>query len=192
MPKRWNREALKALYVSGMSLTEILELKEYEGLTRGYLEKLAYTNKWAKEKERVSLLTQKALSEAVATNVQDEVTAHYTFVLKQLSDERAIIQARSKTTTMKDQQERLALLEKYIAMAHKALNLDDVAPGDKNRTAYQSLVLIQNISTAPMALKEIQRKAMETPLELARETGGEQAEVVLSPIDQVLTQFKRG
>jgi len=147
-------DLIEALYMAGMSLRELKQTPECKDLSEDYLQKFAYTHKWP---EKRKLLQEKFVAQAsqtVGDRMKDAVNDHYSFMLKEINDERAIYARRIKSTGMADQKERIELLTRLEGIVRKTLGLDNMTPADANRNSFNQMIVIHN-NGAPLQAEQV-------------------------------------
>ena len=140
-------DLIEALYMAGMSLAELKQIPECSELSKDYLEKRAYTQGWPEKRKMIQQQFVANASKTVGDRMKDAVNDHYTFMLKEINDERAIYARRVKSTSIDDQKERIDLLTRLEGIVRKTLGLDNMTPADANRNSFNQMIVIHNTGT---------------------------------------------
>jgi hypothetical protein len=123
-PKKWNWEEIKAHYMAGLDVADITKLPQYKGLSPFYFRNVMVKEKWAKQRDLIRTQSAAKIEKKLIHKMGEESEAHLWFMLKQIEEERKVIEGRKKLTGTKEQKERLELLTELDKTARRTLGLD--------------------------------------------------------------------
>ena len=123
-PKKWNWEEIKAHYMAGMDVADITKLPQYKGLSPFYFRNVMVKERWAKQRDLIRTQAAAKIEKKLIHRMGEESEAHLWFMLKQIEEERKVIEGRRKLTGTKEQKERLELLTELDKTARRTLGLD--------------------------------------------------------------------
>ena len=123
-PKKWNWEEIKSHYMAGLDVADITKLPQYKGLSPFYFRNVMVREKWAKQRDLIRTQASAKIEKKLIHKMGEESEAHLWFMLKQLEEERKVIEERKKLKGTKEQKERLELLTELDKTARRTLGLD--------------------------------------------------------------------
>lgn len=123
-PKKWNWEEIKAHYMAGMDVADITKLPQYKGLSPFYFRNVMVREKWAKQRDLIRTQAAAKIEKKLIHKMGEESEQHLWFMLKQIDEERKVIEERKKLKGTKEQKERLELLTELDKTARRTLGLD--------------------------------------------------------------------
>lgn len=123
-PKKWNWEEIKSHYMAGLDVADITKLPQYKGLSPFYFRNVMVKEKWAKQRELIRTQASAKIEKKLIHKMGEESEAHLWFMLKQIEEERKVIDERKKLKGTKEQKERLELLTELDKTARRTLGLD--------------------------------------------------------------------
>lgn len=135
-------DLIKTLYMAGMEPSDILKLPEGKDISEGFLRTKIYGEGWSKERKELNRRTKSLVSANLQDRMEMAIESHYKFLIEEIEKERELIKARVKTGTVKEQTERLALLEKYEGIARRTLGLDEMAPQDRKKASFNAMIVL--------------------------------------------------
>lgn len=135
---------IKACYMAGMTHEEIL--KQFEGLSKSFLSKEISVRGWMKEKMGLQAVAKMTIGAKTQETVTNKIEEYLDFIQGQLSQEQIIAKTRKKTDNIKDQKERLDILERIKNLATDTYGLQDRKPGDANADGFNFLIAIHSAS----------------------------------------------
>jgi hypothetical protein len=123
-PKKWNWEEIKSHYMAGLDVADITKLPQYKGLSPFYFRNVMVREKWAKQRDLIRTQASAKIEKKLIHKMGEESEQHLWFMLKQLEEERKVIDERKKLKGTKEQKERLELLTELDKTARRTLGLD--------------------------------------------------------------------
>lgn len=123
-PKKWNWEEIKAHYMAGLDVADITKLPQYKGLSPFYFRNVMVREKWAKQRDLIRTQAVAKVEKKLIHKMGEESEQHLWFMLKQIGEERKVIEERKKLKGTKEQKERLELLTELDKTARRTLGLD--------------------------------------------------------------------
>jgi len=141
--KRYDTGKLMAMYIRGVSLSEILQLPEYASMSKAYAQKVLCENDCRRRRDSArEFSTGMAGKELLTDGVDDQkkqIKRHFSFMFKAIEKERRIYEERSLTKSIKDQKERLEILERIDERTRKTLGLDDMKATSQDQNSFSLL-----------------------------------------------------
>jgi len=144
--RKYEWAIIKGLYMAGMQPEDLLGIPECQGMSKAYLSHKIAIEKWAVERRNIASLRKVEVGATLQDTMKRATETHYLFMLKEIEDERRIIESRLKTTSINDQQARLDLLADFEGLARKTLGLDNMSANDPNKNSFNAMIVIQNMS----------------------------------------------
>lgn len=123
-PKKWNWEDIKSHYMAGQDVADITKLPQYKGLSPFYFRNVMVREKWAKQRDLIRTQASAKIEKKLIHKMGEESEQHLWFMLKQIDEERKVIDERKKLKGTKEQKERLELLTELDKTARRTLGLD--------------------------------------------------------------------
>jgi len=147
-PKKWNWEEIKSHYMAGLDVADITKLPQYKGLSPFYFRNVMVREKWAKQRDLIRTQASAKIEKKLIHKMGEESEQHLWFMLKQLEEERKVIDERKKLKGTKEQKERLELLTELDKTARRTLGLDQQEV--QNQRAMSVNAMISLHVTPPM------------------------------------------
>jgi hypothetical protein len=121
--KKWDMDKVRALYIQGIEIADIVKMPEFNGLSRFYVKNVMIKGKWSQQRQLIRTQSTGLIEKTIVDAMKDQTEDHLRFMLKQISEERAEIVARKKMGNIKDQRERLEVLSELDKTARRTLGL---------------------------------------------------------------------
>ena len=139
-PKKWNWEEIKAHYMAGLDVADITKLPQYKGLSPFYFRNVMVREKWAKQRELIRTQAAAKIEKKLIHKMGEESEQHLWFMLKQIEEERKVIEERKKLKGTKEQKERLELLTELDKTARRTLGLDQQEVGNQKAMSVNAMI----------------------------------------------------
>lgn len=152
--RKWDMDKVRALYIQGNEITDIVKLPEFIGLSKFYVKNVMIKGQWSKQRELIRVQSTGLIEKKIIEAMRDETEKHLRFMLQQVSEERGEIVARKKLGNIKDQKERLEVLSELDKTARRTLGLDDQNVGDKRAMSVNAMISLH--MTGPQKAEEIE------------------------------------
>jgi hypothetical protein len=152
--RKWDMDKVRALYIQGNEITDIVKLPEFIGLSKFYVKNVMIKGQWSKQRELIRVQSTGLLEKKIIEAMRDETEKHLRFMLQQVSEERGEIVARRKLGNIKDQKERLEVLSELDKTARRTLGLDDQNVGDKRAMSVNAMISLH--MTGPQKAEEVE------------------------------------
>lgn len=152
--RKWDMDKVRALYIQGNEITDIVKLPEFIGLSKFYVKNVMIKGQWSKQRELIRVQSTGLIEKKIIEAMRDETEKHLRFMLQQVSEERGEIVARKKLGNIKDQSERLAVLSDLDKTARRTLGLDDQNVGDKRAMSVNAMISLH--MTGPQKAEEVE------------------------------------
>lgn len=152
--RKWDMDKVRALYIQGNEITDIVKLPEFIGLSKFYVKNVMIKGQWSKQRELIRVQSTGLIEKKIIEAMRDETEKHLRFMLQQVSEERGEIVARKKLGNIKDQSERLAVLSDLDKTARRTLGLDDQNVGDKRAMSVNAMISLH--MTGPQKSEEVE------------------------------------
>ena len=147
-------DKVRALYIQGNEITDIVKLPEFIGLSKFYVKNVMIKGQWSKQRELIRVQSTGLIEKKIIEAMRDETEKHLRFMLQQVSEERGEIVARKKLGNIKDQKERLEVLSELDKTARRTLGLDDQNVGDKRAMSVNAMISLH--MTGPQKAEEVE------------------------------------
>ncbi len=152
--RKWDMDKVRALYIQGNEITDIVKLPEFIGLSKFYVKNVMIKGQWSKQRELIRVQSTGLIEKKIIEAMRDETEKHLRFMLQQVSEERGEIVARKKLGNIKDQKERLEVLSELDKTARRTLGLDDQNVGDKRAMSVNAMISLH--MTGPQKAEEVE------------------------------------
>ena len=152
--RKWDMDKVRALYIQGNEITDIVKLPEFIGLSKFYVKNVMIKGQWSKQRELIRVQSTGLIEKKIIEAMRDETETHLRFRLQQVSEERGEIVARKKLGNIKDQKERLEVLSELDKTARRTLGLDDQNVGDKRAMSVNAMISLH--MTGPQKAEEVE------------------------------------
>jgi hypothetical protein len=152
--RKWDMDKVRALYIQGNEITDIVKLPEFIGLSKFYVKNVMIKGQWSKQRELIRVQSTGLIEKKIIEAMRDETEKHLRFMLQQVSEERGEIVARRKLGNIKDQKERLEVLSELDKTARRTLGLDDQNVGDKRAMSVNAMISLH--MTGPQKAEEVE------------------------------------
>jgi hypothetical protein len=152
--RKWDMDKVRALYIQGNEITDIVKLPEFIGLSKFYVKNVMIKGQWSKQRELIRVQSTGLIEKKIIEAMRDETEKHLRFMLQQVSEERGEIVARKKLGNIKDQKERLEVLSELDKTARRTLGLDDQNIGDKRAMSVNAMISLH--MTGPQKAEEVE------------------------------------
>ena len=152
--KKWDMEKVRALYIQGMEVADIVKMPEFNGLSRFYVKNVMIKGKWSHQRQLIRTQSTGLIEKTIVEAMKEQTEDHLRFMLKQISEERAEIVSRKKQGNIKEQRERLEVLAELDKTARRTLGLDDQNIGDKRAMSVNAMISLH--MTAPAKAEEVE------------------------------------
>ena len=147
-------DKVRALYIQGNEITDIVKLPEFIGLSKFYVKNVMIKGQWSQQRELIRVQSTGLIEKKIIEAMRDETEKHLRFMLQQVSEERGEIVARKKLGNIKDQKERLEVLSELDKTARRTLGLDDQNVGDKRAMSVNAMISLH--MTGPQKAEEVE------------------------------------
>lgn len=137
---KWDMDKARQFYLSGMEIVDILKLPEFNGLSRFYIKNVMIQQKWSHQRQTLRAQASGMIEKKLIDSLRDGSEDHLRFMIKQIAEERAEIVARKKAGNIRDQKERLDLLESLDKTARRTLGLDEQNVADKAAMSVNAMI----------------------------------------------------
>jgi hypothetical protein len=138
--KKWDMDKVRALYIQGTEIADIVKMPEFNGLSRFYVKNVMIKGKWSQQRQLIRTQSTGLIEKTIVDAMKEQTEDHLRFMLKQISEERAEIVARKKMGNIKDQRERLEVLSELDKTARRTLGLDDQNIADKRAMSVNAMI----------------------------------------------------
>ena len=152
--KKWDMDKVRALYIQGNEIADIVKMPEFNGLSRFYVKNVMIKGQWSKQRQLIRVQSTGMIEKTIIEAMTDQTEEHLRFMLKQVSEERAEIVARKKMGNSKEQRERLEVLSELDKTARRTLGLDDQNIGDKRAMSVNAMISLH--MTGPQKAEEVE------------------------------------
>lgn len=138
--KKWDMDKVRALYIQGTEIADIVKMPEFNGLSRFYVKNVMIKGKWSQQRQLIRTQSTGMIEKTIVDAMKEQTEDHLRFMLKQISEERAEIVARKKMGNIKDQRERLEVLAELDKTARRTLGLDEQNIADKRAMSVNAMI----------------------------------------------------
>jgi len=152
--KKWDMDKVRALYIQGIEIADIVKMPEFNGLSRFYVKNVMIKGKWSQQRQLIRTQSTGLIEKTIVDAMKEQTEDHLRFMLKQISEERAEIVARKKMGNIKDQRERLEVLAELDKTARRTLGLDEQNVADKRTMSVNAMISLH--MTPPKANDEVE------------------------------------
>ena len=152
--KKWDMDKVRALYIQGIEIADIVKMPEFNGLSRFYVKNVMIKGKWSQQRQLIRTQSTGLIEKTIIDAMKDQTEDHLRFMLKQISEERAEIVARKKMGNIKDQRERLEVLAELDKTARRTLGLDEQNIADRKTMSVNAMISLH--MTPPKANEEVE------------------------------------
>lgn len=152
--KKWDMDKVRALYIQGIEIADIVKMPEFNGLSRFYVKNVMIKGKWSQQRQLIRTQSTGLIEKTIVDAMKEQTEDHLRFMLKQISEERAEIVARKKMGNIKDQRERLEVLAELDKTARRTLGLDEQNVADKRTMSVNAMISLH--MTPPKANEEVE------------------------------------
>ncbi len=189
--KKWDMDKVRALYIQGNEIADIVKMPEFNGLSRFYVKNVMIKGQWSKQRQLIRTQSTGMIEKTIIEAMKDQTEEHLRFMLKQVSEERAEIVARKKLGNIKDQRERLEVLSELDKTARRTLGLDDQNIADKRTMSVNAMISLH--MTPPQKAEEVEvitgqyvegekREQNEVEEDIVYDNEGEEVEEEKQPV----------
>lgn len=137
---KWDMDKVRTLYIQGAEIADILKLPEFCQLSRYYVKNVMIKGKWSQQRQLIRAQAAGLMEKTLVESIRDHQDEHLRFMLKQIAEERAEIVARRKQGNIRDQKERLDLLDSLDKTARRTLGLDEQNLTDKAAMSVNAMI----------------------------------------------------
>lgn len=152
--KKWDMDKVRALYIQGIEIADIVKMPEFNGLSRFYVKNVMIKGKWSHQRQMIRTQSTGLIEKTIIDAMKEQTEDHLRFMLKQVSEERAEIVARKKMGNIKDQRERLEVLSELDKTARRTLGLDEQNIADRKTMSVNAMISLH--MTPPKANEEVE------------------------------------
>jgi hypothetical protein len=152
--KKWDMDKVRALYIQGIEIADIVKMPEFNGLSRFYVKNVMIKGKWSHQRQLIRTQSTGLIEKTIIDAMKEQTEDHLRFMLKQVSEERAEIVARKKMGNIKDQRERLEVLSELDKTARRTLGLDEQNIADRKTMSVNAMISLH--MTPPKANEEVE------------------------------------
>lgn len=152
--KKWDMDKVRALYIQGIEIADILKMPEFNGLSRFYVKNVMIKGKWSQQRQMIRTQSTGLIEKTIIDAMKDQTEDHLRFMLKQISEERAEIVSRRKQGNIKEQRERLEVLAELDKTARRTLGLDEQNIADKRTMSVNAMISLH--MTPPTKAEEVE------------------------------------
>jgi hypothetical protein len=152
--KKWDMDKVRALYIQGIEIADIVKMPEFNGLSRFYVKNVMIKGKWSHQRQMIRTQSTGLIEKTIIDAMKEQTEDHLRFMLKQISEERAEIVARKKIGNIKDQRERLEVLSELDKTARRTLGLDEQNIADRKTMSVNAMISLH--MTPPKANDEVE------------------------------------
>lgn len=152
--KKWDMDKVRALYIQGIEIADIVKMPEFNGLSRFYVKNVMIKGNWSQQRQLIRTQSTGLIEKTIIDAMKDQTEDHLRFMLKQISEERAEIVARKKMGNIKDQRERLEVLAELDKTARRTLGLDEQNIADKKTMSVNAMISLH--MAPPKANEEVE------------------------------------
>jgi hypothetical protein len=152
--KKWDMDKVRALYIQGIEIADIVKMPEFNGLSRFYVKNVMIKGKWSQQRQLIRTQSTGLIEKTIIDAMKEQTEDHLRFMLKQVSEERAEIVARKKMGNIKDQRERLEVLSELDKTARRTLGLDEQNIADRKTMSVNAMISLH--MTPPKANEEVE------------------------------------
>jgi hypothetical protein len=152
--KKWDMDKVRALYIQGIEIADIVNMPEFNGLSRFYVKNVMIKGKWSHQRQMIRTQSTGLIEKTIIDAMKEQTEDHLRFMLKQVSEERAEIVARKKMGNIKDQRERLEVLSELDKTARRTLGLDEQNIADRKTMSVNAMISLH--MTPPKANEEVE------------------------------------
>lgn len=142
----WDWDVLRALYLGGMELKEIVTVPRFAGLSLNYLKTTASDQKWRSAREAARAESTGAIARPLIAKMGDAEAAHQGWLLDTLERERRLFdqETRGDLKGGKNQLERLKIINSLDETVRRQLGLDERKPVDDQSRNLGILIQLQS------------------------------------------------
>jgi len=151
---KWDMEKVRALYISGEEIANIVKMPEFIGLSRFYVKNVMIKGQWSKQRQLIRTQSTGLVERTIVDAMKEQTEQHLRFMLKEVADERAEIVARKKLGNIKEQKERLEVLAELDKTSRRTLGLDDQNIGDRKAMSVNAMISLH--VTGPQRAEEVE------------------------------------
>jgi hypothetical protein len=152
--KKWDMDKVRALYIQGIEIADIVKMPEFNGLSRFYVKNVMIKGKWSHQRQMIRTQSTGLIEKTIIDAMKEQTEDHLRFMLKQVSEERAEIVARKKMGNIKEQRERLEVLSELDKTARRTLGLDEQNIADRKTMSVNAMISLH--MTPPKANGEVE------------------------------------
>lgn len=194
--KIWDWEVIKALYMGGMELKQIVQVPRFKELSLSYLGKRASEQKWRASREEARAEGTGQIARSLISKMAQAEEIHQAWLLDTLEEERKCFDKETikQLSGGKNQLERLKIIDSLDVSARRQLGLDDRKPVSTQQKNLGILISMQSgghkssmkISVAALNEPNGEVRASRGELEAAEIIQSFQAEEQEEPAPKVL------